>query len=230
MSRHELVQGYLDGQLSRRVFIRRLVGTGVTAAAALSYAGLLDRNPAAAAGPTDFYLVVDDDGFHTPALLLQGQGVQFVNHGELVHNARDTSGTALFNTGDMTPPQSVSVPPLPGAGVYPYRCDHHPELKGKLKVPVLATPSRRGAGRDLPHPLGRVQRDAPVGPGLRRAASPSRVEHVERVANRGHGQGGERDADPAGQLRVPGTGAAGVERSDQPLVRAGHDPRVLTSA
>ena len=48
MSRAELVQGYLDGQLSRRVFIRRLVATGVSAAAALSYAGLLEAAPAGA--------------------------------------------------------------------------------------------------------------------------------------------------------------------------------------
>jgi plastocyanin len=141
-----LVQGYLDGQLSRRVFIRRLVATGVSAAAALSYAGLLETTPAAAA-LIDFYLVVDDTGFQpTPAVLAQGQGAEFSNNSESVHNARDTSGTALFNTGAMAPHAHGFIPPLPGAGVYPYRCDHHTQLKGKLKVPVLATPSSANLG------------------------------------------------------------------------------------
>lgn len=37
MSREELVTAYLDGQLSRRVFVRRLMAAGVTLGAALAY-------------------------------------------------------------------------------------------------------------------------------------------------------------------------------------------------
>jgi plastocyanin len=146
MSRHELVQGYLDGQLSRRVFIRRLVATGVSAAAALSYAGLLETTPAAAAF-VDFYLVVDDVGFvPTPAQLQQGQGVQFANHSTHTHSARDTSGTGLFNTGPILPQGQAVIPALPGAGIYPYRCEQHTNVTGRLRVPILATPSTAGLG------------------------------------------------------------------------------------
>ncbi len=41
MSEEELVSAYLDGHISRRVFVRRLVATGVSAAAAASLAGLV---------------------------------------------------------------------------------------------------------------------------------------------------------------------------------------------
>jgi hypothetical protein len=41
MSRRELVDSYLGGQMSRRVFIRRLVRTGMSVAAAVAFAGQL---------------------------------------------------------------------------------------------------------------------------------------------------------------------------------------------
>jgi hypothetical protein len=37
MSREELVVAYLDGQISRRVFVRRLMAVGVSLGAALAY-------------------------------------------------------------------------------------------------------------------------------------------------------------------------------------------------
>ncbi len=141
MSRAELVQGYLDGQLSRRVFIRRLVATGVSAAAALSYAGLLEAAPAGAV-PADFYLVISDVAFNngSPANLTQGQGVYFANHGGVAHTARDTSGLQLFDTGSLPPQAVATVRAPPGAGQYPFRCDVHP-VSGKLRVPLLASPT-----------------------------------------------------------------------------------------
>jgi hypothetical protein len=38
MSREELVSAYLNGEISRRTFVRRLVAAGVSLTAALSYA------------------------------------------------------------------------------------------------------------------------------------------------------------------------------------------------
>ena len=38
MSREELVNAYLHGEISRRTFVRRLVATGVSMSAALGYA------------------------------------------------------------------------------------------------------------------------------------------------------------------------------------------------
>ena len=103
MSREEIVERYLDGQLSRRVFIRRLIATGVTTAAALSYASLLESTPAEAL-PADFYLVIDDFNFTVnPASLTFGQRVAFANHSVTghQHSARDNTGMGSFNTGPI---------------------------------------------------------------------------------------------------------------------------------
>jgi hypothetical protein len=57
MSKDELVQAYVDGGVSRRTFIRRLVGAGVSMGAAVSYAHLLapERASAASTPNADFY-------------------------------------------------------------------------------------------------------------------------------------------------------------------------------
>jgi len=58
MSRQEIVTSFLDGGMSRRMFVRRIVATGVSVGAAVSYAHLLDpqRAEARAAGTrADFY-------------------------------------------------------------------------------------------------------------------------------------------------------------------------------
>lgn len=143
MSREELVERYLDGQLSRRVFIRRLVLTGVTTAAALSYASILEALPADAA-VTDFYLMVQDFAFFTPAKLALGQNVQFASFShDFFHTATDTSGMALFDTGPIRP-NGYGYATIPSAGSYAYDCSEpksvHPRMKGKLQAPVVVTP------------------------------------------------------------------------------------------
>jgi hypothetical protein len=58
MSSEELVNAYLEGGVSRRAFIRRLVAGGISLGAAVSYAHLLspDRSQAASAhAARDFY-------------------------------------------------------------------------------------------------------------------------------------------------------------------------------
>jgi hypothetical protein len=58
MSRNEIVTAYLEGGMSRRMFVRRLVAAGVSVGAAVSYAHLLEPQLAhASAGDTraDFY-------------------------------------------------------------------------------------------------------------------------------------------------------------------------------
>jgi hypothetical protein len=56
MSREELVGAYVNGRVSRRVFIRGLVGLGVTAAAAVTYADSLSATTPTAASPAaDIY-------------------------------------------------------------------------------------------------------------------------------------------------------------------------------
>lgn len=54
MSKKELVDAYLEGRISRRVFIRRLAAAGVSLGAALSYSQILDPSRALATH-RDFY-------------------------------------------------------------------------------------------------------------------------------------------------------------------------------
>jgi hypothetical protein len=71
MSRQELVDAFLDGQISRRTLIRRLIAGGVSAGAAISYAQLLAPERAAAVtrrgGLSDQYPLVDM-GITSPSL------------------------------------------------------------------------------------------------------------------------------------------------------------------
>lgn len=58
MSRQELVSAFLDGKISRRTLIRRLIAGGVSTGAAISYAQLLAPERAiAATGDTQYPLV-----------------------------------------------------------------------------------------------------------------------------------------------------------------------------
>jgi hypothetical protein len=50
MSQEELVEAYVAGTISRRAFVRRLVGTGVSVAAALTYAAALASESRAQSG------------------------------------------------------------------------------------------------------------------------------------------------------------------------------------
>lgn len=62
MSRQELVTAYLDGRISRRTLIRRLIAGGVSTGAAISYAQVLAPERAGAATPrgsSDHYPLVD---------------------------------------------------------------------------------------------------------------------------------------------------------------------------
>lgn len=57
MSRQELIGAYVDGRISRRTLVRRLVGAGVSLGAAIGYAGALGSNARAAtpSAITDHY-------------------------------------------------------------------------------------------------------------------------------------------------------------------------------
>jgi hypothetical protein len=69
MSKHEVVEAYLQGRIDRREFVRRLTLTGVSAAAAVAYAHSLGgtaaaapRGRAGAAGRFQAYPALDTDG------------------------------------------------------------------------------------------------------------------------------------------------------------------------
>jgi plastocyanin len=152
MSRNELVERYLEGQMSRRVFIRRLIATGVSAAAALSYADVLRGAPAAAAG-ADFYVLVYDFRFSPgPNDMQRGYTVefQFLDGNSMKHSATDRSGMQLFDTGLRNPGTNVIVDKFHAAGKYPYRCLHnqtvHVPMRGTINVPIGIKPKSGQVG------------------------------------------------------------------------------------
>lgn len=154
MSRDELVQGYLGGQLSRRVFVRRLIASGVSAMAALAYVDILRRAPAEAAIGPDFYLRVEDFAFYGGAIarLDRGQRVEFAfaSVGLFFHSATDTSPLKLFDTDQVSPQGVAFVDRFVAAGTYPYRCKEstgtHQEMKGTIKVPITVAPAQGPLG------------------------------------------------------------------------------------
>jgi len=138
MDRDRLVHGYLDGQLSRRVFLRGLLTAGVSLAAASAYADLLAGLPAEAAVP-DLYVFASEYAFTpSPAKGLLGHQVEFGFSGgnTASHLAEDASAALAFTTSTYASPGSVRLVPVPGAGTYPYHCPDgaHPAMEGVLRV------------------------------------------------------------------------------------------------
>jgi plastocyanin len=152
MSQDELVQRYLDGQMGRRVFIRRLIGTGVAATTALTYASILEAMPAGAT-VADFYVFVQDYSF-TPksAGLMFGQDVEFdfYSGNTHSHSATDRSGMHFFDTNFVAPSGEASVG-FPVAGTYRYHCKEpisaHPPMTGQIRVPMKANPMSGHLGK-----------------------------------------------------------------------------------
>jgi hypothetical protein len=153
----QLVSQYVRGQISRRVFFRRLVGTGVTVAAASRYVELLRPSPAAAATKlgNGFYhhdVYAEDDSYsdfdsHTSVTRAEKRGDSIgweLGPGSAghQHTVTDASGMGYFDSGYMRPVRSVYNLILPAAGTYRYHCkesDHLP-MTGKVVVPVGVNP------------------------------------------------------------------------------------------
>jgi plastocyanin len=104
----------------------------------------LGATPAAAAPQS----VQMRDNRYTPSVAQVGLGqrVSFTNFGQVVHDAVDDTGLGLFRTDVVEPPESATIDPLPGAGRFAYVCTFHPEMVGRLDVPVTTTRSTSPAG------------------------------------------------------------------------------------
>lgn len=61
-----MVNAYIEGNVSRRTFIRRLVAAGVSLGAAVSYAHLLTPQHAGAAAPNSDFYQPNPDFYHPP--------------------------------------------------------------------------------------------------------------------------------------------------------------------
>ena len=118
----------------------------LAAGAVLAGGALLGPVPAGAGNPARDVTMLDNRFDAVTAIVAQGQGVEFTNFGGVVHDARDGTGLDLFATGIIEPPETVAIGPLPGAGDYRYYCTFHPEMVGRLRVPVRVSRPQSPAG------------------------------------------------------------------------------------
>jgi plastocyanin len=166
--RNELVQTYLEGGVGRRVFVRRLLTSGISMAAAVSYADLLAPGTARAAarrgagrggeaqfklpnGFYNFYVGVVDDEFGPADLqvLKRGDSVSWGFVGSKDHSATEKSGLDYFDSGYAPPDRIQYTMVFPAAGTFPYHCkdpNHAGTMKGTVKVPVGRNPYRGPVG------------------------------------------------------------------------------------
>src|SRR3990172_6938420 len=143
MSREELVQADLGGQMSRRVFLRRLVATGVSLAAAVTYADVLKARPAAATmGPNDFYIHVVDYAFSPQTATLTGVGQPvywgFAATSGRLHSSKDTTGLGLWDGTASSAYGEFRYDAPFAAGTSTYRCKEtdHVLMTGTIRVPM----------------------------------------------------------------------------------------------
>src|SRR3954454_8338333 len=96
MSREQVVDLYLRGEIGRRTFIRKLVGLGISLTAAATYAELLVPQPALAARE-DFYGPYHAGGAHYTPPPVTGSAAGAPADGPPGGNqpAADTTGPAL---------------------------------------------------------------------------------------------------------------------------------------
>jgi len=172
--RQELLQSYLGGGIGRRVFVKRLLASGVSLAAAVSYADLLAAGTARAAargsgpaggrhtGPNgygfyNFYVVAidnrfvsDDTGRSDVRVLKRGDRVSWGFPGSSVdHSVTESSGVGYYDSGFQPQQRGWYSMIFPAAGTYRYRCKdpHHAStMTGTVKVPVGRKPVVASAG------------------------------------------------------------------------------------
>ncbi|MEX0991736.1 MAG: hypothetical protein WD004_05640 [Actinomycetota bacterium] len=142
----ELVQAFAEGQMSRRVFIRRAVATGATLTGAAMFADLILANPAQAMTQYEY---VFDYSFSPDPLRLDypDDYVYWQWNGASGHSVTDTSGLNIF---DSSPVLNPTPPPVYNwvtdfgfgfwaAGRYEYECKDtsHVPMNGVILSPVL---------------------------------------------------------------------------------------------
>jgi len=146
MERDEAVGAYLDNQISRRVFIRKLTTAGVSLASALAYADLLVPTSASAATvAAPFYAdqVWVYDYYFLPSVehARQGDLVPWSFYGSIPHTVTDSTGMRLFNSGYQAA-GSHFVYGFDAAGAYQYKCadPSHVPMNAVVRVPVKVRP------------------------------------------------------------------------------------------
>lgn len=85
------------------------------------------------------------DNFFSPTPVTVGQGgtVQWNFQGESAHTATDRTGMRLFDSGIKVQGQQYPFT-FNAAGRYPYRCELHDGMTGKVAVPIKVAPASGG--------------------------------------------------------------------------------------
>jgi plastocyanin len=77
----------------------------------------------------------------TPVTIAQGGAVQWTNDAtSTTHTSTGDAPLALWTTGSLASGASGSFT-FQAAGIYPYHCMIHPSMHGKIRVPILISPS-----------------------------------------------------------------------------------------
>jgi plastocyanin len=142
MSRQDEVRRVVGGRPGRSVVRRWLLAVGTV----LAGGALLGSAPAGAGNTAGDITMFDNRYAPAVSVVAQGQSVEFTNFGQVVHDARDGTGLGLFTTGYIASPNTETIGPLPGAGGYRYYCTFHPEMAGRIRVPVTASRTQSPAG------------------------------------------------------------------------------------
>ena len=213
----ELIEAYQQGQVSRRTFIRRLVGSGISLAAALTYADALWGEPAFAGDPSspfysypepnpaDVEILVTSAFSPTPLRVAHGTSVRWRFAQQ--HSVTNTLG--FLNSGikpwydpNVYPPEytmnsDTYTRRFPASGRFEYFCEHptttHPQMTGMVEVPMFRQPNKGDVGDRFDIFWSLV----PAPPGYL-----FDVE-IKRPDEKGGGGGG------GGQVMAPGGGGGG---------------------
>lgn len=158
--RGEAVRSFLDGGIGRRVFVKRLIASGVTLAGAAAYADVLAPRTARAAsqrtrgrggfhlpnGFYNFYVGVSDNSFGPSDVTVykRGDSVSWGFNGQgKDHSVTETSGLDYFDSGYAPPGRIEYSMVFPAAGSFPYHCkdpNHAAAMHGVVHVRVGRTP------------------------------------------------------------------------------------------
>ncbi len=113
---------------------------------ALAAAGLLAALAAWPAGAATTTVTVADFSFSpATAAVSMGTTVEWTNDGPSIHTSTQNSPLSKWNTGNIASGASQSVE-IDWAGTYPYHCNIHPTMTGRIRVPVEASPAYGGVG------------------------------------------------------------------------------------
>ena len=75
----------------------------------------------------------------------EGDTIKWVNDDFVQHTTTSTIAAPVGWSGSLFPGTPFSKT-VPGAGTYAYHCDLHPGMNGKVRVPVIVTPSSGSIG------------------------------------------------------------------------------------